>query len=364
MSTHNVAGDLRSQIPSPHLDTHIGPPLTGRWGGTRPDITPARAKATAEKRTYARELHAGTFRHVAGAAAFARVWRQTSALEAIAADASLATLAPRVAQLAGVLRALGEQGEGAPLLTHAELAAGMGTTVATARRAMAVLVAAQRVAVVPFFDPNDAALTRTHETRAEALARKVPHSRRGNLYRPLLTASFPQNEQASGTVLVLEHERSDSSHRPARSSVPTTAESMSVGIAAHACGKPEGRGTKAASPADALPVARQAETRGDAGTAPDVGGVEQAAALIAELAVLTTRYERSTEAERTAEYLRELAAQTKPKLALVPTCRVCGCGLRAGRTICRPCAHTELAAETAAFEARRGAKKGPGGAAT
>jgi hypothetical protein len=360
----NVAGDLHSQNPAPHLDTHIGPPLAGRWGGERPDITPARAKATAEKRAYARELHAGTFRHVAGVATFARVWRATSALQAIAADASLATLPPRTAQLAGTLRALGEQGEGYPLLTHAELAAAMGTTVATARRAMAVLVAQKRVAVLPYFDPNDPALTVTHEARVEALARKAPHSRRGNLYTPLLNSTCPQNEQASGTVLVLEHERSGSSHRPARSSVPRPAESVSVTMAVHGCGRPEGRQAKAESPADALPVARQAETRSVAGTAPEVGGVEEAAALIAELAVLTTRYDRSTEAERTSEYLRELAREAQPRPTLVPACRVCGCGVRAGRTICRQCAQVELAAETAAFEARRGAKKGDGGAAS
>lgn len=367
MPRANVAGDLHSQNPAPHLDTDApgGAPREGRWGGERPDLTPARVHAIAEKRAYARELNAGTFQNVAGGGAFARAHDHARPLLAVAEDESLATLPARALRLLAALRDLGEQGA---LLTHAELAQGMGATVATARRTVALLVAQKLLRTVPYFDPNDPALCRTHEGRLEALARKAPHSRRGNLYAPLLTTSAKKHEQASGTVPTLEHGRSGSSQPPPRTCPRSGGGDRERSMAVHGCGQrvPEGRQAKAESPAAALPATRQAETRNVAQKAPDVGGRDEIARtvadLVGELAANATRYEHTGQDERTAEYLRELAAATVPKpvLTSVPSCRICGCGLRAGRTTCRPCAEAVLASDRAVFLA----KKGDGGAAS
>jgi hypothetical protein len=224
----NVAGDLH---PPSYLDTAIGPPRGGRWGGTRPEITPARAAAIAQKRAYERAKAEGAFDHAATPAAFLAACRDARPLVLAALIPALAELAPRALRLFAALSLTHRRHGGGPLLTHAVVAEGLACSVSSARRAFVQLLERGYAWVVaPDFEQHGAA-----------------SSRRGNLVGipPNVLDSLERAralfklEQASGTDSEQESKPSGSSQPPGGLARPEPAALVRALCPSAACGQTE-----------------------------------------------------------------------------------------------------------------------------
>lgn len=301
-----MTGDLRAQIPSPHLDTALGPPREPRWAGVRPEITPARAAAIREKRAYERALASGVFERAADANAFSAACRDARPLFLAAHVPVLAELHVRALRLFATLLLVHKRGRDGVLLTHVEIADALGTSVSSARRAMVALLERGYVHVLaPAFELHGAASSRRGNVYA------VPDAVLAGIAR---VRDLLKSEQASGTVPGFERDRSDSSHRPAGPGPAAPAEIASSPCATTGCAQPDPEidGSGTAPAADSLPVARQGETRGASPEAPDGAGDEldarwrEVAALAAEGNTFAAELmrERALERARRAAYAR------------------------------------------------------------
>jgi hypothetical protein len=287
----NVTGDLRSQILPSHLDTApIGPPREGRWAGTRPEITPARALAIREKRAYEEALKTGVFDRAAKAEALIVACHQAQPLLLAQYAPVLRELCARTLRLFSALLLVHKRGHEGVLLTHAQMAECLGASVSSARRSMATLLGRGYVMVVaPDFERHGAA-----------------SSRRGNVYAvpgPVLASiekvrALFKLEQASGTALGEEYQRSGSRHRPPDAKREAAGENAYSPSPVTPCAQVRNPPTAvvesaartvdfiAAAPAaasvPAVPVARQVATRSAAPEAQDGDGFDEMRRLAAE----------------------------------------------------------------------------------
>jgi hypothetical protein len=189
----------------------------------------------------------------------------------------LRELSQRALRLFAALLLVHKRGHDSVLLTHADVATAVTASESSARRAMGELLHAGYVAVVaPAFVPNDPALG-----RELALARKAPHSRRGNVYAVpdavlggirRVRSSLVKLEQASGTASEQEHELSGSSQPPGGRARPEPAALVQALCPVAPCGQ-----TEPASPVSVSAAPTKIDCLAARRSAPAVGpGTRQA----------------------------------------------------------------------------------------
>lgn len=280
-STHDFLDDnLDSGDDGSRLDTAVGAPRERRWGGQRPPITPARAKAISERREF--------LAHQDELADYARELPDVARLELVSArDVDLAIgaageLAPLSLRLLWRIALVQLLGFGGIAVTYAALGAAVGASERCVRRAMKKLVGyGSVVRVCQVFEQHGAA------SSVRCTAYKLAP---GVLCLLGGIATRPTFGQASGTVSAAEEPFQGSScssgvsarpplTRPA-SAAPSAVSVSPSGTVFYRTAVPDGSSRRAGA------GTRQGATRSAPPEAPDGDGVELTIAEVSWLAII------------------------------------------------------------------------------
>jgi hypothetical protein len=294
LPVRSPAGDRSPSIPSPRLDTaqFFGPTCEPRWKGGKRKGSDRQDAAVERKRAYARELYAGTFDHLSTSGAFAVAYAHAKPVLGELLPAMFVGIEAEDSRLLRALYAMGR--EQPPLLTHGNVAAAVGLTLATTRRRLATLAADKLLRgedgkpvvdpetgthivvepalleALPYHDPNDPKFAATPELRRIAVARMMPHSERGAVYRlaPHVQRAFDllsngglfKNEQPSRKGSDVERERSGSSTGRRDPWERSGGRDRELSLAAQPCGQPGGSTGQGRITGAVGPETRQGET--------------------------------------------------------------------------------------------------------